>query len=50
MSADSLRLNSGSPDSFAITQVVKSRIQGAEKLPGVAPKYNWTYPAYAFIL
>lgn len=28
-------------------QVVKSRIQGAEKLPGVVPKYNWTYPAYA---
>jgi len=25
--------------------VVKSRIQGAEKLPGVVPKYNWTYPA-----
>ncbi|KAF9484814.1 mitochondrial carrier [Pholiota conissans] len=25
--------------------VVKSRIQGAEKIPGVAPKYNWTYPA-----
>ncbi|KAJ7500780.1 mitochondrial carrier [Mycena galericulata] len=25
--------------------VVKSRIQGAAKLPGVAPKYNWTYPA-----
>ena len=26
--------------------VVKSRIQGASKVPGVAPKYNWTYPAY----
>lgn len=25
--------------------VVKSRIQGAERLPGVTPKYNWTYPA-----
>jgi solute carrier family 25 2-oxodicarboxylate transporter 21 len=25
---------------------VKSRIQGAAKVPGVAPKYNWTYPAY----
>lgn len=25
--------------------VVKSRIQGAVKVPGVAPKYNWTYPA-----
>jgi len=23
--------------------VVKSRIQGAEKIPGVVPKYNWTY-------
>jgi len=33
-----------------IIQVVKSRIQGAEKLPGVVPKYNWTYPAYAFFL
>lgn len=26
-------------------QVVKSRIQGTTKIPGVAPKYNWTYPA-----
>lgn len=25
--------------------VVKSRIQNATKVPGVAPKYNWTYPA-----
>lgn len=25
---------------------MKSRIQGAAKVPGVAPKYNWTYPAY----
>ncbi|KAF9522612.1 mitochondrial carrier domain-containing protein [Crepidotus variabilis] len=25
--------------------VVKSRIQGAEQIPGVKPKYNWTYPA-----
>jgi len=25
--------------------VVKSRIQGATKSPGVVPKYNWTYPA-----
>ncbi|OSX56656.1 hypothetical protein POSPLADRAFT_1050557 [Postia placenta MAD-698-R-SB12] len=25
--------------------VVKSRIQGATKVPGVVPKYNWTYPA-----
>ncbi|THH29977.1 hypothetical protein EUX98_g4216 [Antrodiella citrinella] len=24
--------------------VVKSRIQGAEKIPGVVSKYNWTYP------
>ncbi|PAV15727.1 mitochondrial carrier [Pyrrhoderma noxium] len=30
--------------------VVKSRIQGAEKIPGVVPKYNWTYPALATIL
>ena len=33
-----------------LIQVVKSRIQGAEKLPGVVPKYNWTYPAYACFL
>lgn len=26
-------------------QVVKSRIQGATRVPGVVPKYNWTYPA-----
>ena len=25
--------------------VVKSRIQGTKPVPGVAPKYNWTYPA-----
>jgi len=25
---------------------VKSRIQGTAKVPGVVPKYNWTYPAY----
>jgi hypothetical protein len=30
-------------------QVVKSRIQGAEKVPGVTPKYNWTYPALVTI-
>ncbi|KAG8952107.1 hypothetical protein FRC04_005107 [Tulasnella sp. 424] len=30
-------------------QVVKSRIQGAERIPGVAPKYNWTYPSLAII-
>ncbi|KZS95363.1 mitochondrial carrier [Sistotremastrum niveocremeum HHB9708] len=29
--------------------VVKSRIQGAAKQPGVAPKYNWTYPGLAMI-
>lgn len=29
--------------------VVKSRIQGAEKIPGVKPKYNWTYPALVTI-
>ncbi|KAJ7711009.1 mitochondrial carrier domain-containing protein [Mycena metata] len=43
---------SGSLGGFAGTvvntpfDVVKSRIQGAAKpAPGVAPKYNWTYPA-----
>jgi len=46
---------SGSIGGFAGTvvntpfDVVKSRIQGAEKIPGVAPKYNWTYPAIATI-
>ncbi|EKM76839.1 hypothetical protein AGABI1DRAFT_115516 [Agaricus bisporus var. burnettii JB137-S8] len=30
--------------------VVKSRIQGAERIPGVKPKYNWTYPAIATML
>ena len=25
--------------------MVKSRIQGAERIPGVKLKYNWTYPA-----
>jgi len=30
--------------------VVKSRIQGATKVPGVAPKYNWTYPALVTIM
>ncbi|KAG5726125.1 hypothetical protein E4T56_gene2939 [Termitomyces sp. T112] len=30
--------------------VVKSRIQGATRVPGVAPKYNWTYPALATII
>jgi len=29
--------------------VVKSRIQGASKAPGVVPKYNWTYPALVTI-
>ena len=29
-----------------LSQVVKSRIQGAEKVAGSVPKYNWTYPAY----
>jgi solute carrier family 25 2-oxodicarboxylate transporter 21 len=28
---------------------VKSRIQGAEKVPGVIPKYNWSYPALVMI-
>lgn len=31
-------------------QVVKSRIQGAHPIPGVVPKYNWTYPSLALIL
>ncbi|KAF8840652.1 mitochondrial carrier [Paxillus ammoniavirescens] len=30
--------------------VVKSRIQGASKVPGVVPKYNWTYPALVTIM
>jgi len=30
-------------------QVVKSRIQGAEKIPGVPLKYNWSYPALVTI-
>lgn len=29
--------------------VVKSRIQGSTKIPGVVPKYNWTYPALVTI-
>ncbi|KIM89830.1 hypothetical protein PILCRDRAFT_197120 [Piloderma croceum F 1598] len=29
--------------------VVKSRIQGSTKVPGVIPKYNWTYPALVTI-
>jgi solute carrier family 25 2-oxodicarboxylate transporter 21 len=29
--------------------VVKSRIQSVEKVPGVVPKYNWTYPALVTI-
>ncbi|KAG8964463.1 hypothetical protein FRC03_001779 [Tulasnella sp. 419] len=29
--------------------VVKSRIQGATKIPGVVPKYNWTYPSLLLI-
>jgi len=30
--------------------VVKSRIQGSTKVPGVIPKYNWTYPALVTIV
>ncbi|KAH7333624.1 mitochondrial carrier [Rhizoctonia solani] len=30
--------------------VVKSRIQGAHPIPGVIPKYNWTYPSLVVIL
>lgn len=29
---------------------MKSRIQGAERVPGVKPKYNWTYPALVTIM
>ncbi|KAK1231112.1 hypothetical protein PQX77_005782 [Marasmius sp. AFHP31] len=29
--------------------VVKSRIQGTIHVPGVKPKYNWTYPALVTI-
>lgn len=29
--------------------VVKSRIQSTAKVPGVVPKYNWTYPALVTI-
>ncbi|PFH47428.1 hypothetical protein AMATHDRAFT_67729 [Amanita thiersii Skay4041] len=46
---------SGSIGGFAGTvlntpiDVVKSRIQGATKVPGVIPKYNWTFPALIMI-
>ncbi|KAF8904926.1 mitochondrial carrier domain-containing protein [Mucidula mucida] len=46
---------SGSVGGFAGTvvntpfDVVKSRIQGTAKVPGVIPKYNWTYPALVTI-
>ncbi|KAF8884472.1 mitochondrial carrier [Infundibulicybe gibba] len=45
---------SGSIGGFAGTLlntpcVVKSRIQGATRVPGVKPKYNWTYPALVTI-
>ncbi|KAG6830929.1 hypothetical protein H0H92_013857 [Tricholoma furcatifolium] len=30
--------------------VVKSRIQGTTRVPGVVPKYNWTYPALLTIM
>ncbi|KAL1730205.1 mitochondrial carrier domain-containing protein [Schizophyllum commune] len=30
--------------------VVKSRIQSQQRVPGVVPKYNWTYPALVTIL
>lgn len=29
--------------------VVKSRIQGTVKVPGVVPKYNWTYPSLILV-
>ena len=31
-------------------QVVKSRIQGSHPVPGMTPKYNWTYPSLGLIL
>ncbi|KAF7333684.1 ODC2-mitochondrial 2-oxodicarboxylate carrier [Mycena sanguinolenta] len=46
---------SGSIGGFAGTllntpfDVVKSRIQSVSKVPGVTPKYNWTYPALVTI-
>ncbi|KAJ6457601.1 mitochondrial carrier [Mycena sanguinolenta] len=46
---------SGSVGGFAGTllntpfDVVKSRIQSVSKVPGVTPKYNWTYPALVTI-
>lgn len=30
--------------------VVKSRIQNTTKVPGVAPKYNWAWPAVATVM
>ncbi|KAI0265400.1 hypothetical protein BC834DRAFT_970174 [Gloeopeniophorella convolvens] len=47
-------LVSGSVGGFVGTvvnsdSVMKSRIQGAEKIPGVVPKYNWTYPGIVTI-
>lgn len=30
--------------------VVKSRIQNTTKVPGVAPKYNWAFPALGTVL
>ncbi|KIJ64345.1 hypothetical protein HYDPIDRAFT_175676 [Hydnomerulius pinastri MD-312] len=41
---------SGSVGGFVGTVVVKSRIQGSSKVPGVVPKYNWTYPALLTIM
>ena len=29
--------------------LVKSRIQNSPKVPGVKPKYNWTFPSMALI-
>ncbi|KAJ7318423.1 mitochondrial carrier domain-containing protein [Mycena olivaceomarginata] len=46
---------SGSIGGFAGTllntpfDVVKSRIQSVSRVPGVTPKYNWTYPALVTI-
>lgn len=29
--------------------MVKSRIQNTTRVPGVTPKYNWTYPALGVV-
>ncbi|THH06843.1 hypothetical protein EW145_g3801 [Phellinidium pouzarii] len=49
-SEGALGLYAGMEATFWRFDVVKSRIQGAEKVAGSVPKYNWTYPALATIL